>query len=549
MPDNKKPAPDTSQHISYELPTWDENGKVCWNLQLQHKSKDAHAKLLKPPTKVIPVIFLPGVMGTNLMANKNNRKEVIWRGDDDIDVYLEWAPKKGKQRRKLLNPETTQTDNRGEISENTYSTFSDDGCLFPSRRDRHWGEVLYFSYGQFLNVFQGALMDDWQKSMTYAAKQSNNRDGVLRHLVNKSLSQEKYATITNESVMTEDELNHFQHFLFPVHVFGYNWLQDNKKSAEELVNYIDEVIDTYKHRHGHGMPFPEGQEKVIIVTHSMGGLVTRYASQVLGAKDKILGIVHGVIPDLGSPAAYRRMKIGAKQEGLAGKVLGATAEELMPVLARAPATLQLLPSAQYKKPWLTIEGEDKDGKDLTLPKSDPFNEIYLSSHRLYRLYEPDIIDKDASLARKNWIEFNKLMKNPVRNFIEKLENLESKYHPNSYVFYGKEIKSDGSLLWKKTQSPMYSKELPNTHRELSLPYSHSQKYELKPSGTPGDGTVPIESLDIIKSTPSIKSLLGTDVDHQNAYAVKSMDYDKFSTAIKFTLRAIVQMVKEVPPCD
>jgi predicted alpha/beta hydrolase family esterase len=58
--------------------------------------------------------------------------------------------------------------------------------------------------------------------------------------------------------------------------------------------------------------------KVIIVTHSMGGLVARYASQVSGAKDKILGIVHGVIPDLGSPAAYRRMKVGAKQEGMAG---------------------------------------------------------------------------------------------------------------------------------------------------------------------------------------------------------------------------------------
>ncbi|WP_455908694.1 PGAP1-like alpha/beta domain-containing protein, partial [Serratia proteamaculans] len=98
---------------------------------------------------------------------------------------------------------------------------------------------------------------------------------------------------------------------------------------------------------GHGMPFPAGQEKVIIVTHSMGGLVARYASQVSGAKDKILGIVHGVIPDLGSPAAYRRMKVGAKQEGMAGAVLGNTAEELMPVLARAPAPLQLLPSAKY----------------------------------------------------------------------------------------------------------------------------------------------------------------------------------------------------------
>jgi hypothetical protein len=37
------------------------------------------------------------------------------------------------------------------------------------------------------------------------------------------------------------------------------------------------------------------------------------------------------------------MKVGAKQEGMAGAVLGNTAKELMPVLARAPAPLQLYP--------------------------------------------------------------------------------------------------------------------------------------------------------------------------------------------------------------
>jgi hypothetical protein len=84
---------------------------------------------------------------------------------------------------------------------------------------------------------------------------------VLSQLVGKSLAESKYAEITGESVLTQQELNHFQNFLFPVHVYGYNWLQDNKTSAEGLVAFIDRTIDLYKNHCGHGMPFPPGRKK------------------------------------------------------------------------------------------------------------------------------------------------------------------------------------------------------------------------------------------------------------------------------------------------
>lgn len=61
-----------SQHITYHHPEWEEDGSCCWrDLRLQHKSVNAEAKCIVPPTKVIPVIFLPGVMGTNLKMGKN----------------------------------------------------------------------------------------------------------------------------------------------------------------------------------------------------------------------------------------------------------------------------------------------------------------------------------------------------------------------------------------------------------------------------------------------------------------------------------------------
>lgn len=544
---------ESSPFMNCIKPEWDENGKLYWpGIQNQKKSENAKAVLLQPPVKAIPVIFLPGVMGTNLMGSGEGGENPIWRGDSELKVYGQWAGKSGDKRRDLLNPDTTKVDNRGDINQTIYSPLSDDGKLFPTRRERGWGEVLSFSYGKFLSVLQGALTDDWQQALNNYGKPAPEKNGVLSQLVGKSLAESKYAEITGESVLTQQELNHFQNFLFPVHVYGYNWLQDNKTSAEGLVAFIDRTIDLYKNHCGHGMPFPAGQEKVIIVTHSMGGLVARYASQVSGAKDKILGIVHGVIPDLGSPAAYRRMKVGAKQEGMAGAVLGNTAKELMPVLARAPAPLQLLPSAKYLSgaPWLTVEGAGEDGSDVKLPQTrDPFGEIYLNKTLWYRLYESDIIDKDEAVSQNNWVEYNDLIDKSVQPFVESLDNL---YHPNTYAFYGHTIDSDGTLAWKKT-SLHYPKnihesdrKLPNNYREIPLPFNRSQMYVVTSSKTPGDGTVPVESLSAICRNSEIKSVLATKVDHQGAYDVSGLEDIQARPALQFTLRAIVKMVQEIP---
>ncbi|MEG1089741.1 MAG: acetyltransferase [Citrobacter sp.] len=530
------------------LPKWDENGNVYWEgVSLQQASKDAKAKLLKAPTKAIPVIFLPGVMGTNLMSNQAGKDDQIWRGDSLIDTYFGWAPKGGKIRRELLNPDSSKVDDRGAINNNVYSVISDDGGLFPSRKERKWGEALSFCYGDFLSVLQGALLDDWQKSLIKGLPEQGDcakGSGTVSQLLEKTLGTEE----SGEAILTQSELDHFEKFLFPVHVFGYNWLQDNRLSAASLVMYIDKVIDTYKYLHGHGLAI----EKVILVTHSMGGLIARYASQLLGCQDKILGIVHGVIPDLGSPAAYRRMKIGARQEGAAGIVLGKSATELMPVLARAPAPLQLLPSAKYINgaPWLTITGGNVDGSDLQLPKTgEPFSEIYLNKTLWWRLYESDIIDKDSATSEKNWSEYSDLVSKKVKPFIEDVEDL---YHFNTYLFYGEEIKSDGSLTWKKT-SITYpknihesDKKIPNDYRDVPGSFHRSQLYQLKSSETPGDGTVPVESLRVIRNYSGIKSVLATNVGHQEAYNVDNLADIKNRPSVQFTLRAIAKMVQEVP---
>jgi hypothetical protein len=90
------------------------------------------------------------------------------------------------------------------------------------------------------------------------------------------------------------------------------------------------------------------------------------------------------------------------------------------------------------------------------------------------------------------------------------------------------------------------RKLPNNYREIPLPFNRSQMYVVTSSKTPGDGTVPVESLSAICRNSEIKSVLATKVDHQGAYDVSGLEDIQARPALQFTLRAIVKMVQEIP---
>ncbi len=76
-------------------------------------SKNKIASIPINDYRIVPIVFLPGIMGSNL---KNNRDKVIWRYDDSLSL-LGWSlPSSGpKERKKLLHPDKVQVDNRGVI--------------------------------------------------------------------------------------------------------------------------------------------------------------------------------------------------------------------------------------------------------------------------------------------------------------------------------------------------------------------------------------------------------------------------------------------------
>jgi len=130
-------------------------------------------------------------------------------------------------------------------------------------------------------------------------------------------------------------------FDFPVFAFGYNWTDCNANSGSKLSARIDEIIEEAKSTTGKC-------EKVILITHSMGGLVSRAASELSGAQARILGIIHGVQPATGSAAAYWRVKAGFEGMGPTSRVLGNDAHTVTPILGNMPGGLQLLPNKYYR---------------------------------------------------------------------------------------------------------------------------------------------------------------------------------------------------------
>ena len=296
------------------------------------------------------------------------------------------------------------------------------------------------------------------------------------------------------------------------------------------------------------------------MTHSMGGLVARYYSELLDGdfgQKNILGIVHGVMPDRGAPMAYKRMKAG--EAGPVGLVIGSSGAEMTPVLSQSPGPLQLLPGYGYGMGWFHVEGLKQ-----SLPQTNPYTEIYTRRSVWWglceeRLINPENKDMDKIRLEKDWQSYVDNIDNKVRKFIE---GLNGRYHEHTYAFYGNDGKnypSYAELHWKDVSG----KHTPEAHRSLvseqgeifypvdkfnqTIRYATletpdqgyvSRKYELLPPVDDGDGTVPVRAAVI--NSPKLKAQLGVGVDHEGAYKP-----DNTMDARWFTLRSIIRIAQQV----
>jgi pimeloyl-ACP methyl ester carboxylesterase len=434
-------------------PTVAPDGSLVAHSVATPKSFTTRALVTVGSRKVIPVIFVPGIMGSNLKARANPAPpketdikpgEPVWRAPngtyDSVVAVGKWTNREPKLRQQILHAESCEVDPDGEldIPDSTRAQDETGTQTYLSKaemRARGWGEVHSGSYGKLLMELESHLNTTFHMEAPQKRRLSNHWKRVV------DCDRSKWG-VRSLDPLTDAELEHYATYQYPVYAVGYNWLESCSKSATRLQQRIAEIIDFWAQR-------KHACTQVILITHSMGGLVARACAKRIPGK--IAGVIHGAMPALGAPVAYRRIACGVEpsspgsvddnsaESAAFSLMLGRTTMETTAVMATSAGVLELLPNHLYPRPWLHLRtvstaGGRKTWHDwVNLPHDSPYT-MYRDMTAWYRMIDPQLADP-ASMHRKVGIV------NAVSGAIDEAEHfhvqeLGSYYHPNTYAFYG-----------------------------------------------------------------------------------------------------------------
>jgi pimeloyl-ACP methyl ester carboxylesterase len=420
---------------------------------------DVTANVVEIAREAIPIIFVPGIMGSRLMNVTSGA--MAWDPDDSpfmAKSFLLAGPygKKmtligpaGFNPRFLIVPNHTKAHNDKYLKPHA-------GAV-----DRHWGGVMWGSYATILTALQN---EPWPDPVCHC-------------------------------------------FELPVHAFGYNWTDSTASAGKRLATYINEVIARYKSK---------SCQKVILVTHSMGGIVSRWAMKREGMEAKVLGVVHGAQPVNGSPAAYWRMKAGFEPSSgyLMRHVLGANGAQVTALLGNMPGGLQLLPNKNYRTHagahgWLYVK---VNGQEKHLPQANPYQEIYRKKDTWWRLIDPELLEPklpdrvqggkvpttirgiEERSAAAAWQDYLGILAG-----VEKFhDELGLGAHANTYSFHGSGIPTEEPIRFsyeKQNIATAVWHGISNAYANSGgfRTYFEGEAITLKDGDGDGDGTVALSS--------------------------------------------------------
>jgi pimeloyl-ACP methyl ester carboxylesterase len=422
-------------------------------------------------TKIVPVLVVPGVMGTrlNLPSTPFN-----WDPNDDGEMSG-WV---FGERRELVrrvnardtpatiardldgntNPETDSVDPIGDINKRQRlkqiatdklprgtNSRAFPGQIVKFYSDRGWGEMVWSFYGTL-------LMD------------------------------------------LAEQLNPGSHGgeLHPVYAVGYDWRQSNVDSGTKLRDRIKEILKLHP-----------AARQVILVTHSMGGLVTRSAL-VQGAEADILGVVHTVIPADGAVVAYRRFFTGASNDAEGNEdplnsILGPNRLEygLMQSVLRGP--VELLPHNSYPEVFFTGDsGTNRDVADVyEMYASDPAPGILFKEGEKVDpgIFSPELTVTAADVT--NLIE-------TIRSAGKFAASVRGRAHPKTFLVFGDGVLTDMLVDFKKG----------------TLSSSGVGAESIAVKRNQGDGTVPRPSAEF-RAASSARGRVGVNgAKHAECFAAK-----------------------------
>ncbi|MBV4460114.1 alpha/beta hydrolase [Pseudomonas sp. COR58] len=405
------------------------DGNVTARVTMSPSANTVRAELNAPPDHAIPVIFVPGIMGSPLMSTgpaatllgEDNRW--AWFPDDPkgwIAGLTRWKSYNSLtplERKQLLDPQQTRAFSAPEDADRETLAKFVNTLPVQEARNRGWGSVSLDSYGPILNFLEAQLR-------FIQTPEGKPYPGVMAAVPH---SASIWGDLKGYSPLKPEALKAAAEFRYPVYAVGYNWLNSNAQAADYLAGKIRATLErcrkelNVKCEHG-----------VILVTHSMGGLVARMCAK--RNPELIQGVVHGVQPAIGAATAYRRVRAGWEDfKGAVG--LGGTGKKIMPIFANAAGPLELLPNQRYGEGWLRATC---DGKELfRMPNgTDPYTQIYLKQNAWWRLMNAAWINPTGNTTQATlvsaWSNYERMLGH-AKAFHASLGDY---YHPNSFVHYG-----------------------------------------------------------------------------------------------------------------
>jgi pimeloyl-ACP methyl ester carboxylesterase len=533
-------------------PRPDNEGNLCGITSLSPKACTTRAGVPVPASKVIPIIVIPGIMGSNLCATNDKRKapnrllrpgEAAWRPPNGTNAGLveakAWKSRSQADRQRILDGASLDVDDDGPIE-----IPPDLKADIRQLREDGWGEIHWSSYGGLLVFLQRnlnwSLVADWTRRELTPWDRLNGYDRTRWNAQGSSAVRP----------LSDAEIKKVANYHYPVYACGYNWLESNEKSAARLRDRIRKIVKYWQDA-------KQECKQVILVTHSMGGLVSRACAKQI--PELIAGIVHGVMPALGAPVCYRRIACGTEASSPSNgkianiamekfaEIAGRNSQETTPVMGTAPGPLELLPNHLYPQPWLYARLTNTRGVQEDIPLVQPENayEFYRDFDCWYRMINLATADP-ANLFEGNASRYIKSAINQAERFHKLV--LGTYYHPNSYAFYGDDERhlSFANCRWVfKGEQLGLSAETVRSARLISDSTAGNRAIQTAGKSDmllvehsiqdgPGDGTVPRDS-----GAGPVDKVLATfrtnGYDHQGSYADEAM--------LMLTLQLVARIVQ------
>jgi hypothetical protein len=233
---------------------YDEKGNAYWETFTSLAKNLTRAECRVPPEKVIPVIFVPGIMGSNLKLKENipplKKGEAAWAPPngavEGIAAVNKWRVLKPAARQRILNPENTEVDSNGAFEVSTtemrqarheYGAKLTAARMSPSDEankqyegakkrveavstrygNRGWGSVHAESYGEILSFLDERLNDVLDPDTVCTALPAPRA-----HWEKLQEPKPEWGAAQPLPVLTTDELRKMAGYRFPVHAVAFS---------------------------------------------------------------------------------------------------------------------------------------------------------------------------------------------------------------------------------------------------------------------------------------------------------------------------------------